>query len=198
MGRMNKKPTKLPDIQHRFTDRHLGKSLAAREQFDLIPEAERSHTPESKLTAARLFYLEGRLDAALSELAALLHSEPDHAAALLLQGKILLSQSDLMPAITALTRSLQRDPTSMGGHYLLGQAYARAGDERNASKHLAEHEKLRSTRVLINRLEIEAACKPHDGAIRRRLVELYNSIGLFQQAQFWTNAAALNPSPRQP
>ena len=177
----------------------LGEPQAAREQFDLIPDVERLRTPESQLTAARLFSLEGRVDAALSQLAAVLHSDPNHSAALLLQGKILLSKSDLMPAITALKRSLQKDPTSLDGHYLLGQAYARAGDERNASQHLAEHERLRSTRVLINSLEIEAARKPQDVAIRRRLVDLYNSIGLFQQALFWTNAAAtMRPGQHQP
>ncbi len=188
-----------PGARRKLVDKliQLGDVEAAREQFDHIPEAERSREPELKLTAARLFYIEGRADAALGQLDTLLHSDPDNPAALLLRGKILLSGSELMLAIAAFNRALQKDPTSLDGHYLVGQAYARLGDEPNASKHLARHEKLRRTKVLINSLETEAARKPNDVAIRRKLVELYNSLGLFPQAQFWANSAASMKSGQQ-
>lgn len=184
-----------PDVRRKLVDKlvQLGDAAGARREFQLLSVADSQVTPAVWLTEARLLHLEGQVDPALEKLHAVLQAEPTNAGALLLQGKVQLSRAQFVDAIASLQGVFKQDPTSLEARYLLGQAYARMGDAPRAKEQLALHEKLRSTRVLINGLEVEAARHPQDMQVRQKLVELYRSLGMTEQAQFW-KATVNNPA----
>ena len=184
-----------PDVRRKLVDKlvQLGDAAGARREFQLLAVADSQVTPAVWLTEARLLHLEGQVDPALEKLRAVLQAEPTNAGALLLQGKVQLSRAQFVDAIASLQGVFKQDPTSLEARYLLGQAYARMGDAPRAKEQLALHEKLRSTRVLINGLEVEAARHPQDMQVRQKLVELYRSLGMTEQAQFW-KATLNNPA----
>lgn len=167
----------------------LGDTEGARREFDQIAKRGGGAGWQERLTEARLLDLEGKAEAARARLDEVLGSQPRTAGALLLRGKLLSAQGDLDGAIESLGAALSQDPTLLESHYLLGQALARKGETGEAAKHLTLHEKLRSTKVLINTLERQAAGNPDDLAVRQRLAKLYAGLGMEEQARFWRRTA---------
>lgn len=176
-----------PDVRRKLVDKlvQLGDAAGARREFQLLSDADSKSAPAVWLTEARLLHLEGQVDPALKKLHAVLQAEPANAGALLLQGKVQLSRAQFADAIASLQGACKQDPTSLEARYILGQTYARMGDAQRAKEQLTLHEKLRSTRVRINGLEVEAARHPQDMQVRQELVELYTSLGMTEQADFW-------------
>ncbi|MDB5340549.1 MAG: tetratricopeptide repeat protein [Planctomycetaceae bacterium] len=176
-----------PDVRLKLVDSlvQLGDAVAARREFEKQPQAEREAGPVQWLTEARLLHLEGKLVPALKKLDAVLLKYSGNPVALTLLGRLQLSHSKFASAIKSLQEALKHDPTSLEAHYLLAQAYARSGNAKRAKQELALHETLRSSRVLINELEVQAARNPRDASVRQKLVELYTSIGMLEQAEFW-------------
>jgi predicted Zn-dependent protease len=156
----------------------------------LVMTALSKCSPEDLSRAALLFFSSGDfvtaeklLTAARRRaLQAVLHEQPDQPDALHLQGWLLLDLGDVRRAIDILTNISQQRPIDADVQYLLGQAYARDLQTKLAEKHLQRHRLLRDTKVRINTLERQAGLHPNDLEVRETLANLYESLGLTEQA----------------
>ncbi len=147
---------------------------------------------EWRITTARVLHLEGNSSQALVELKSVLAEQPDQPDALHLQGRLLLDLGEVQRAIDILTNVSRRRPIDADVQYLLGQAYARDQQLELAEKHLQLHRQLRDTQVRINTLERQAGLHPNDREVRATLANLYESLGLTEQARQWRSSGNSN------
>jgi tetratricopeptide (TPR) repeat protein len=184
-------PTDVDQIRHRLVESLIttGRADEARKQFELL----RANSPEllqsSPLTEARLLHVEGRIDDALVILERVLAVSPNDSKALLLKGRIELARSKPEQAIQALNRLTEIAPTDNEAHYLLGQAYARSGDDVKAKHHLALHRRVLDLKVKLYELERQANRNPADVELRLQIADLYGQLGWNDRVQFWREAA---------
>ena len=184
-------PPDAENIRHRLVETLIttGRADEARKQFETLSANAPELPASSPLTEARLLHVEGKIDEALVILQQVLAASPNDPKALLLKGRIELARSQPDDAIQALTRLIQIDPTANEAHYLLGQAYARAGDAEKAKHHLAEHRRVLDLRVKLYELERQANRNPADVDVRLEITELYAELGWPEKVQFWQQAA---------
>jgi predicted Zn-dependent protease len=175
-------------IQHLI---QVGNQAEARQHLDAgLREFDPARSRwEWRITTARVQHLEGNTSQALEELQAVLSQQPDQPDALHLQGRLLLALGDVRRAIDVLTNASRRRPIDADVQYLLGQAYARDQQLELAEKHLQLHRQLRDTQVRINTLERQAGLHPHDHEVRQTLANLYESLGLPEQARQWRSSS---------
>ncbi len=175
-------------IQHLI---QVGNQAEARRHLDAgLREFDPARSQwERRITTARVQHLEGNTSQALEELQAVLTEQPDQPDALHLQGQLLLALGDVRRAIDVLTNVSRRRPIDADVQYLLGQAYARDQQLELAEKHLQLHRQLRDTQVRINTLERQAGLHPNDREVRQTLANLYESLGLPEQARQWRSSS---------
>jgi predicted Zn-dependent protease len=172
----------------------VGDQAEARKQLDAgLREFDPTHSRwEWRITSARVQHLEGQTAQALAELDSVLAEQPNQPDALHLQGRLLLDLGELPRAIETLTNASRRKPIDSDVQYLLGQAYARDQQLELAEKHLQLHRQLRDTQVRINTLERQAGLHPNDHEVRQTLANLYESLGLTEQARQWRTSRNLD------
>jgi tetratricopeptide (TPR) repeat protein len=163
----------------------VGNKVDARRECEFLRAKAPRVLAEHPVTEARLLHLEGRSPEALVMVERVLQEKPADADALLLAGKIRLAGSDQKGAIVLLEKLVQADPTYEEAHYLLGQAYARQGNQAKAEEHLQMHRKVLDLKVKLYRLEREAAMNPNNMDARQRLVALYEELGWKERADYW-------------
>ena len=126
---------------------------------------------------------------ALPVLERVLAATPNDTKALLLKGRIEVARSQPEEAIRALNRLIEIDPADNEAHYLLGQAYARSGDDEKAKHHLAEHRRVLDLKVKLYGLERQANRNPADVELRLEIAALYAELGWQDRVEFWHEAA---------
>ena len=183
-----------PEVTTRKLIQHLiqvGNQAEARQHLDAgLSEFDPARSRwEWRITTARVQHLEGNTSQALDELKPVLSEHPDQPDALHLQGRLLLALGDVRGAIDVLTNVSRRRPIDADVQYLLGQAYARDQQLELAEKHLQLHRQLRDTQVRINTLERQAGLHPNDREVRQTLANLYESLGLPEQARQWRSSS---------
>ncbi len=135
------------------------------------------------ITVARAYglYAARRYDEALAQLQEALDMDPDFQAAQYYRGNVYLAIGDYDEAITALQAAvaLSETPLMIGA---LGQAYARAGQRREA-------------RRLLGRLD-ELAGQHYVSPVYRTLI--FTGLGEVEQAVFWLEKAYEDRAPEIP
>lgn len=194
---LRRKPDREGEVMRKLI-RHLIRLGDAAEARRLLNESVREFDPvrlpwEWQLLVALVEHLEGHAQVALDQVRALLVERPQQPELLNSLGQFLLSASDARGAIEALEQCGRLRPIDSDVQYLLGQAYARDGQSELAEKHLQLHRQLRDAQVQINTLERLAGLHPQDRETRLTLSNLYDSLGLQDQAQMWRAAANLIP-----
>lgn len=137
-----------------------------------------SATRDWLVTEARLSHAEGDIPQAQRLVQQVLAVDARHVDALLLQGQLLLSASEVAEASAVLELVVTERPLNGQAHYLLGQAYARGQQRDLADKQLALYQKLRHAAPRIRVLERRVARHPNDHESRRQLDVLYVELGL--------------------
>lgn len=87
---------------------------------------------------AKVYYEQSKTDKALAELNASLKKSPWDSESNLLLGKILLDKKEYAKAEEAFKKLTQSDPALADGHYLLGVAYEKQGQNNLAIKEYQE------------------------------------------------------------
>jgi tetratricopeptide (TPR) repeat protein len=175
----------------------LGNTAEARAEFDKLQAESPSASSESRLTEAKLLFLEGKLKEAEQILDQSKFTAQELTDAKLLRAKLLMERSQFDAATTELRECITRDPANQDAHYLLGQALARAGKSAEAKVQLEKHRELLDLKVRINALERQAGHERNNVEVRLTLADLYRKLGLTEQAQHWSDAARNAQSSKQ-
>lgn len=167
----------------------MGNTADARTEFDKLQSGTSSASSESRLTEAQLLFLEGKLQDAEQILDQSKFTAQELTDSKLLRAKLLMERSQFETAVTELRDCIARSPANQDAHYLLGQALARTGKSAEAKAQLEKHRELLDLKVRINTLERQAGHERDNVQVRLTLADLYQKIGLTEQAKHWRDAA---------
>jgi tetratricopeptide (TPR) repeat protein len=112
-----------------------------------------------------------------------------------LRGQLALDSRDSPGAIRHLERAVELAPADYRSHLLLAQSYASAGRDTEAKRAASRAEELRRDLDQITALSREAMERPWDSAVRMRLAELSDRLGMPEVARTWRVAAAACRGP---
>ena len=114
----------------------------------------------AELRMADLDFRENRKDEGRRKVEELLKREPGHPAALVLKGRMLLSEGKVDEAISGLLAAVSADTTSAEAHFALGRAYLAKNDRERAIEAFNETSRLNpraiGAQVELSRLELAA------------------------------------------
>ncbi len=168
----------------------VGDVAESRREFIILSTSVPLEPKDSlSLLEAKLLFLEGNLAEAERILLEARYSPAERVDAIVLQSTILLDRSETDKAIPLLRECVKDAPANQDAHYLLGQALSRTGHLDEARSQMETHRKLLDLKVRINSLERQAGHEPANVEVRQTLSQLYNQIGLTEQAKLWQDAA---------
>jgi len=167
----------------------LGQGTLAMRHMDTLRQRWPHELRTIPTTQARLLVQEGKLRQAEEFLDIALEQDAEDIEALVLKGTLLVSAERFSDAVELLQRTLKLSPTEERAHYQLGQAYARLGDEAQATQSLQKHRHLLDEKVRLYGLEETAGREPYNVQVRQELSLAYGRLGLTAQAEYWRSAA---------
>jgi tetratricopeptide (TPR) repeat protein len=107
---------------------YLGVALVEQEKYgeaEGVLQKAVEQKPEARVSLAKAYMMQDKLDDALRELAAAEPALPDNSDLYLNRGMILLKQEKYADASTQLNRAVELNPMSAYAHYYLGMASSR-------------------------------------------------------------------------
>ena len=134
--------------------------------------------PEVHYTRGVIYWHQGDLEGAASELRAAVAAEPGYTDAHYTLGAVLKANRDWAGAAASLRRAIALRPDLSAAHYLLGQVLQVHGDESDARTHLEEAERLRQRA----HLEEEARVWTVVGTQEMETGELAGAVDHFRRA----------------
>jgi predicted Zn-dependent protease len=108
---------------------------------------------------------------------------------LVLRAKLHLETGEPQAAIALLERALTIQPNDYSSHFQLAQAYQHLGRAREAAEHRRRSGEIKADLETLVRLNEDANQKPWDAALRNRLADLCQKLGLKPEADMWRRAA---------
>lgn len=167
----------------------IGLAGEAQQEWDKFvtnsPEAAKAKVT----TRAKLLFLQGKIEETEELVVEALEKNPDSVDAMLLRGQVAMARGNAEKAIEDFQKLSKIDPTHPQVHYLLGQAYAKAGMRELATKELAMHEKLSTALVTLHGMERFAAKDTSNAGIRWAIAAKYEELGLDEIAEYWREQA---------
>jgi tetratricopeptide (TPR) repeat protein len=158
--------------------------------------AECSDLPEFNVLRAECHHAQGHSARAQEALARALEQQSDNLDGLLLRGTMLLEEGDAHSAIEAFRRAINKHPKDYTAHFMLAQAYGKAGEQELAKAEHEAAEKIRVVRHEFSQLHKVAWERPGDVQVRLRLAVLAEELDRPDLAEVWLrSAAALQPIP---
>jgi tetratricopeptide (TPR) repeat protein len=152
--------------------------------------------PAIEVLRAECLHGLGQIAPAKAALARALKGEHDNLGGLLLNGTILLEEGDARAAIDPFRRAIDKHPKDYTAHFMLAQAYGKAGEQELAKPEHEAAEKIRVVRHEFSQLHKAAWERPGDVRVRLRLAALAQELGRPDLAEVWLrSAAALQPIP---
>lgn len=170
----------------------VGEIATARVELDRLLQQEEI-PPALHVKNAFLLRMEGSLEPALAEVDRALESDPQSPQALFLRGMLHLDLGAAAAAAADLERALAINPYNKEAHYKLAEAYRRLNRQREADEHLARSQELTAWRLEVLQQLERATVHPDDREVKRRLAELYESVGEPEPAARWRRAAEASP-----
>lgn len=146
--------------------------------------------PTVNLVRAECLLALGRRAEARGLVAAVLAAEPEHRAALALEGTIRLEDGDAAGAIEPLERAVAVDPHDYVATLTLARGLGQVGRDDEAATMRARADEIRDLRQRFADLHREAWEKPRDAAVRLRLAETAARLGRPDLERVWRDAAA--------
>lgn len=105
-------------------------------------------------------------------------ADPRNAAALRLQGQLLLEADQAREALPLLEQAAALAPEDYLAHHLLAQAYARSGRTREAAAKQLQVKQLQNTMDELTKLTQSVMASPKDAALHLRMAECYEQLAL--------------------
>jgi tetratricopeptide (TPR) repeat protein len=127
------------------------------------------------------------------EAAAVLDQAPASPRALRVRALLLADAPE--KAAPLLEEALRADPHDVASRYQLAQAYDRLDRPADAAAQRKRLERSQALLKELTELSREAADRPKDGAVRRRLAEVCRDLDRPALAEMWDRAAAACPPP---
>lgn len=151
--------------------------------------------PEFDVLRAQCHHAQGHPDRAKEVLARALEVQGDNLDGLLLQGTMMLEEGKARAAIEVFLVATKAHPKDYTAHFLLSQAYNKAGEQDLADREQAVAEKIRVIRQEFAQLHKRAWQNPNDAQARLRLATLARELDRPDLADVWLrSAAALQPA----
>jgi len=147
-------------------------------------------TPTIDLVRAECLLALGRRAEARGLVAAVLAAEPEHRAALALEGTIRLEDGDAAGAIEPLERAVAVDPHDYVATLTLARALGQVGRDDEAATMRGRADEIRDLRQRFADLHREAWEKPRDAEVRLRLADTAGRLGRPDLERVWRDAAA--------
>lgn len=135
----------------------------------------------------------GRHSDALAVLDQAARQQPLSARSQRLRGQIHAAKKEDASAVACLELALQIDAHDCPSRYQLALLHARQGRRQQADENLRLLDQSRKLIQEVSDLNQQAAEKPRDAAVRRRLADLCTRLNKPQLAQMWTKAAESCP-----
>jgi tetratricopeptide (TPR) repeat protein len=169
----------------------LVKQMKFPEAMQALPNSEATNLPGDRVLAVQAECLrgQGNLPQAGTLLDRNLSKYPGSVPLLVLRAKLHLEGGEAQAAITLLERALAIQPNDYAGHFQLAQAYQHLGRSREAAEHRRRSQEIKTDLEALVRLNEEANQQPWDAALRLRLAELCQKLGLKPEADMWRRAA---------
>ncbi|RCS52948.1 hypothetical protein DTL42_09020 [Bremerella cremea] len=168
----------------------VGLAAEAQQEWDKLAESFPEVASAKGATLAKLLFLQGKIDETQEIIEEILRKNPESLDAILLRGQIATAKDKPLEAIQDFEKLREVDPTHPQVHYLLGQAYAKAGMREEATQELALHEKLSTALVTLHGMERYAAKNTNNAAIRLSIAAKYEELGLLKIAEYWRQQAS--------
>lgn len=151
--------------------------------------------PEFDVLRAQCHHAQGHPDRAKETLARALEIQSDNLDGLLLRGTMLLEEGKARAAIEVFLVAIQAHPKDYTAHFLLTQAYDKAGEQELAEREEKTAEKIRAIRHEFAQLHKTAWENPNNAQVRLRLAALARELDRPDLAEVWLrSAAALQPA----
>ncbi len=173
----------------------LGLAGEAQQEWDKLAESSPEAAKAKLVTRAKLLFLQGKIDETRPLVAEVLKKNPESIDGILLRGQLAMASDKPQEAIQDFEELSKIDPTHPQVHYLLGQAYAKAGMREKATQELALHEKLSTALVTLHGMERYAAKDTSNAGIRMAIAAKYEELGLRELAEYWRQQALAIQNP---
>lgn len=193
-------PRSRVDVIHELAEVYVatqGDYQKALQTLDRCPEQYRDDPEILALRTDCLISL-GRTTEAVRLLDAILNKQADFVPALLLRGKIYLTEDQPRRALPLLEKAVRLDPFNEKNRQHLAEAYRAIGDTRRALAEDQAGQRVLDSKSEIRLLRRKSAAEPWSDEIRLRLAILCLNIDRPKDALVWLRAAlACNPGNRQ-
>lgn len=160
----------------------------ARTEFDLVKEKSLETVSMQPMLEAKLLYFEGNMPAAQEMAEKVLARDATNVGARLLKGRVEHANGQWESAIETLQLVLKSHESNPEVHYLLGQAYARHGEDDKSRQHLERHQTLTDAKAQIEALLKLVREHPYDATLREQIADQYLRIGNVEAARRWRPA----------
>lgn len=167
----------------------IGSVSEAEAEWNLLNEKSPEFAKTRPSTNAKLLYLQGKNEETRILVDEILSADADDLDAIQLRGQLYLANDKATDAMAYFRRLIELDPTHPQAHYLLGQAYSKAGMREEAERELALHERLLNELVRLHTMERNAAADSNNAQIRFAIAKKYEELGLHKIAEYWLEQA---------